>query len=131
MQSFAPFTPSDVRHRRFCLCVPARWGVLALSLAGATISACHGIAATIRLCSPEVDAWRAWVEVASIVLWGSLVVLCLYGESGRRLSLSGTVGAGSRADEVRVATGWAGAISQKREWVEWFYELVWVSLWAS
>ncbi|GAA5921701.1 hypothetical protein JCM3775_001773 [Rhodotorula graminis] len=103
MEPFRPFRPNDVRHRRFCCCVPVRWGVLALALVGATLAACLGIAAIQRLFSPDINPWRAWLEVASIVLWFSLVVLCLY--------------------------GWAGGISQKREWVEWFYELVWWHLW--
>ncbi|GAA5897907.1 hypothetical protein JCM8208_003189 [Rhodotorula glutinis] len=105
MPPFRPFRPDDVRHRRFCCCVPVRWGVLLLALVGATIAACMGIAAIQRLFSPEINPWRAWLEVASIVLWFSLVVLCLY--------------------------GWAGGISQKRKWVEWFYELVWWHLWLN
>ncbi|BGP48602.1 hypothetical protein JCM10450v2_004478 [Rhodotorula kratochvilovae] len=106
MQASRPFTKDDVRHRRFCCCIPVRWGTLLLSLLGATLAACLGIQATIRLFAPTTaSAWRVLVEVASIVLWFSLVVLCLY--------------------------GWSGCIMQKREWVDWFYELVWWHLWVN
>ncbi|GAA6048614.1 hypothetical protein JCM3770_002057 [Rhodotorula araucariae] len=106
MQGPGHFTKDDVRHRLFCFCIPVRWGVLLLSLLGATSAACLGLQAVERLFSPTtVSLWKVWVEVASIVLWFSLVVLCFY--------------------------GWAGCIMQKREWVEWFYEFVWWHLWAN
>ncbi|GAA5965280.1 hypothetical protein JCM21900_005691, partial [Sporobolomyces salmonicolor] len=46
-----------------------------------------------------------WVGLASIVLLLSLVVMCLY--------------------------GWAGCLMKKREWVDWFYELVLWHLWSN
>ncbi|GAA5857843.1 hypothetical protein JCM1840_000933 [Sporobolomyces johnsonii] len=94
------FTPADVRVRRFCFCIPVRAGTMLLSLLAATISAMLGIQATMSLFEPSLNAWMIWVCLASIVLWFSLVVVCLY--------------------------GWAGCLMKKREWVDWFYELVWV-----
>ncbi|GAA5887876.1 hypothetical protein JCM5296_001795 [Sporobolomyces johnsonii] len=100
------FTPADVRVRRFCFCIPVRAGTMLLSLLAATISAMLGIQATMSLFEPSfVNAWMIWVCLASIVLWFSLVVVCLY--------------------------GWAGCLMKKREWVDWFYELVWWHLWIN
>ncbi|GAA5967862.1 hypothetical protein JCM11641_005789 [Rhodosporidiobolus odoratus] len=100
------FKPDQVRTRHCCFCIPAKAAVMILSLIAATFAAMHGINAVIRLFSGDsVDGWSIWLCMAQIVLWFSLVVIALY--------------------------GWAGCIMQRREWVDWFYELVWWHLWLN
>ncbi|GJN90864.1 hypothetical protein Rhopal_003878-T1 [Rhodotorula paludigena] len=95
-----PFTVANVRHRHFCFCIPNRYMVMCLAILGAAGYALMGIESTIRLFSEAtVNGWQIWVNVASIVLWFSLVVICMF--------------------------GFAGAMSQKFLWVDWFSDLLW------
>ncbi|GAA5820598.1 hypothetical protein JCM11251_003068 [Rhodosporidiobolus azoricus] len=98
-----PFDPTQVKHRHCCFCIPARAAVLITAMVAATVSAMHGIQACIRLFEPEhFNGLVVWLDVAQIVLWFSLVVVCL--------------------------NGFSGAMMKKFIWVDWFYDLVWVSL---
>ncbi|GAA5984028.1 hypothetical protein JCM10908_006019 [Rhodotorula pacifica] len=104
--SFVPFQPSQVRRHRFCFCVPVRWGSWVLSALAAVISAMFAIAHFLALLSD--DRGRPWMivaEVAGVIVWSALVVICGF--------------------------GWVGTIEQKRRWVEWYYELCWWHLWAN
>ncbi|GAA6044161.1 hypothetical protein JCM8097_003727 [Rhodosporidiobolus ruineniae] len=101
-----PFTVAQVRRRYCCFCIPARAATLLLSLLAATASAMLGIEACIRVFDPEpVSILSVWVSLAQVVVFFSLVVICLY--------------------------GWGGCILQKLEWVDWFYELSWWHLWVN
>ncbi|GAA6003632.1 dolichyl-P-Glc:Glc1Man(9)GlcNAc(2)-PP-dolichol alpha-1,3-glucosyltransferase [Rhodotorula paludigena] len=101
-----PFTVANVRHRHFCFYIPNRYMVMCLAILGAAGYALRGIESTIRLFSEAtVNGWQIWVNVASIVLWFSLVVICMF--------------------------GFAGAMSQKFLWVDRFYDLLWWHLWGN
>ncbi|GAA5887888.1 hypothetical protein JCM6882_000787 [Rhodosporidiobolus microsporus] len=55
---------------------------------------------------PEhINALVVWLDVAQIVLWFSLVVICLY--------------------------GFSGCMMKRFIWVDWFYDLAWWHLWIN
>ncbi|GAA5999941.1 hypothetical protein JCM10207_005981 [Rhodosporidiobolus poonsookiae] len=94
------FSPAQVKMRHCCFCIPVRAAVLALSLAAATLSAIQAINACIRMFSSDVYVGDSpALNGLQAICWFTLVGLTLY--------------------------GWAGAVSQRFDWIEIFYELAW------
>ncbi|GAA5910125.1 uncharacterized protein JCM6883_000562 [Sporobolomyces salmoneus] len=117
------FSPSDVKPRLCCFCVPSRIGTLFLSTLSLLISVTIALQATVALFRqfltlaqllvikrPRklsvvwfgliednwVNGFLVWVCLAQCVLWWSLVTVCVY--------------------------GWLGTVKQRYEWVEWYYD---------
>lgn len=77
-----PFSPSQVRHHRFCFCVPCRWGTWILSGTTGVVSGMVATANFLSLLSADTKpAGLFAVHVAAIFVWTALLVICGYGQS--------------------------------------------------
>lgn len=80
--AFVPFQPSQVRHRRFCFCIPVRWGTWFLTAVTAVSSATIALAIILSLWSDDNDMPKlAAVQVVMVFVWGGLAVICGFGAS--------------------------------------------------
>ncbi|PRQ74625.1 hypothetical protein AAT19DRAFT_14978 [Rhodotorula toruloides] len=61
IQALPPFSPDDVKQRRFCCFIPVRWGTVILSLSAATFSYMYALQSINRLMSPDGPiGWMTW-----------------------------------------------------------------------
>ncbi|GAA6051341.1 hypothetical protein NBRC10513_000344 [Rhodotorula toruloides] len=94
IQALPPFSPDDVKQRRFCCFIPVRWGTVILSLSAATFSYMYALQSINRLMSPDGPiGWMTWVDSASTVLWFMLLSLSLFGELLRGVDAETGLGA--------------------------------------
>lgn len=111
---FVPFRPAQVRHHRFCFCIPCRWGTWILSALAGVLSAMMAIASFLALWSDHHGRpWLIVLEVASALIWGALVVICGFGEFPEYTLLSAYL----LTLRSPPSLGWVGTIEQKSSWV--------------